>query len=461
VAGTILFVDPVATNRIVMKVRLGSAHYATLQVASGDEAMGAARGEAKAPRPDLAILAGPADGALALCARLRADPLTRTLPVIILADAGMTPADRRTALAAGADDLFQRPVDDRLLLARIRSLLRGREPAEALGLHAEADLRGLAEAAPAFEGAGLIGLIGARVETGLAWKRALQPHVRDRLLVLDRDAALSPDPGSGSDPDLFLVDMDYHGPHGGLSLLTELRARTDTRHAALCLATDGPPDSEAAMALDLGAAALIDMTAPAAEAALRLATELARKRRADQLRLSVADGLRAAVIDPLTGLHNRRHALPELARIARRAGESGRSFGVLILDLDRFKAVNDSWGHAAGDQVLAEVARRLRAELRAQDLIARIGGEEFLIALPDASATTARAVADRLLAAARARPVTLPGGTDVPVTLSIGLAMGLPADGPTPDELLARADRALMAAKAEGRDQVWTDRSAA
>ena len=103
----------------------------------------------------------------------------------------------------------------------------------------------------------------------------------------------------------------------------------------------------------------------------------------DQLRASVEDRLRLAMTDPLTGLHNRRYAMAHLSRIAERAAVAGRTFALMILDLDRFKAINDTHGHAAGDAVLAEVAARLSAQLRPIDLVARIGGEEFLIALPD------------------------------------------------------------------------------
>ena len=130
-----------------------------------------------------------------------------------------------------------------------------------------------------------------------------------------------------------------------------------------------------------------------------------------------------------------------------------------MIDLDHFKDINDRHGHAAGDLVLTEVARRLSARLSPADLIARIGGEEFLIALPDATLGTARMTAERLCKVIAGDPVPLPGGRGaVQVTISVGLALG-PGLGPDPAEGLARdalsrADAALMAAKAEGRNQV-------
>jgi two-component system cell cycle response regulator len=133
-----------------------------------------------------------------------------------------------------------------------------------------------------------------------------------------------------------------------------------------------------------------------------------------------------------------------------------------LLDLDRFKSVNDTWGHAAGDTVLAEVARRLSTGLRPTDMVARIGGEEFLAVLPETDFRTAMAVAERLRRSVSSTPIRTADAL-VPVTLSIGLAMGGGAEaGATQvDALLARADRALLAAKSDGRNQVTVHRSAA
>ena len=463
-AGKILIVDDVATNRIVLKVKLASAYYETLQAATGTAALALAEAE----HPDLVLLDVelPDISGIEVCRRLKENPATQDIPVVMIS-AFQDTSRRLEALRAGAEDLFWKPLDELLLLARLRSLLRARETREQLGLRGTTyrDL-GFADPAQSFAGVGLIGLVAGRIETGLAWKRALQPHLSDRLLVLDRDAALS-DLQPGEVPDLFLVAADLVRPGDGLRFMSELRSRPNTRFSAVCLALSARARDTSATALDLGAGDLIDMEADPAETALRLQTQLQRKRQTDMLRDSVADGLRMAMIDPLTGLHNRRYGLPCLARIAERASESGQSFAVLLLDLDRFKDVNDTWGHAAGDAVLADVARRLRQELRSCDLLARIGGEEFLAVLPDTGFEAAHSVAERLRHCVGDTPVRAPGGTLVPVTLSIGLAMGGTTDGTTgepdqnPELLMARADRALLTAKADGRNQVRLDRSAA
>ncbi|NYT96685.1 diguanylate cyclase [Salinispora sp. H7-4] len=163
---------------------------------------------------------------------------------------------------------------------------------------------------------------------------------------------------------------------------------------------------------------------------------------------------RLSLTDPLTGLWNYRYLRQSLRREVERATRFGRMLSVLALDLDRFKHVNDTHGHAAGDRVLVEFARRIRGEIREVDLAFRLGGEEFVVLLPETDATGATIVAERLGAAVRDTPIAVGGlaaPTQVAVTVSIGVAVH-PHHGGTGQEVLNAADKALYAAKASGRD---------
>ena len=465
-AGKILIVDNVATNRIVLKVKLSGACYETIQSATGETALRLARSE----RPDLILLDVqlPDMNGIDVCRRLRADPAICTIPVVMLTTNTDT-ATRVAALKAGADDFLAKPIDELLLLARLRSLLRARETDEELRLRESTSRAlGFAEGGQTgFEARARVALVSSSRERAAGWRRALAPHLTNvELAVMSRDEALAEASGPVV-PDGFIIDSTLSRPGDGLRLMSELRSRPSTRHAAVCIALDEGLRETAAVALDLGAndllAADLARVEDAQEAALRLRAQLTRKAQADRQRASVADGLRLAVTDPLTGLYNRRYALPHLARIAARARETGRQFAVMVLDLDRFKAVNDTWGHAAGDAVLAEIAGRLTANLREVDLIARIGGEEFLVAMPETTLEAARIAAERLCRKVEQEPVLLAdGATRIPVTVSIGMAMGGGGTAkPEVEDLMREADRALLGSKAFGRNKVTISASAA
>jgi diguanylate cyclase (GGDEF)-like protein len=160
---------------------------------------------------------------------------------------------------------------------------------------------------------------------------------------------------------------------------------------------------------------------------------------------------RLSVTDSLTGLFNYRSLRETVRREAERAGRFGRKLAVLALDLDHFKEINDRYGHAAGDSVLAEFAQRIKYEIREVDFAFRQGGEEFVVLLPETDEVGGTAVAERLCAALRAAPITLVEGITVAVTVSIGVAV-LPDHGQSGAALLRAADEALYAAKTAGRD---------
>jgi two-component system, cell cycle response regulator len=170
---------------------------------------------------------------------------------------------------------------------------------------------------------------------------------------------------------------------------------------------------------------------------------------------------RLSLTDPLTGLWNYRYLRESLRREVERASRFGRMLTVLVLDLDHFKEVNDTYGHAAGDAVLVEFARRLRAGLREVDLAFRQGGEEFVVLLPETDAYGGAIVAERLGAAIRDIPVPIGRHRvdaaprtvvqDIPISVSIGIAV-YPEHGRTAQQVLDGADAALYAAKNAGRD---------
>ncbi len=190
----------------------------------------------------------------------------------------------------------------------------------------------------------------------------------------------------------------------------------------------------------------------AAELVARVGAAAHVKKLQDRLRERNEELERVSRTDMLTGLYNRRHLEEELTRHHRTARRNGHQLGVILLDIDHFKRVNDSFGHAAGDQVLAEFSQRLLSQLRAGDIAGRWGGEEFLVILPDTAIDGCREVAERICAVTAATPIRAEAH-DLSISVSGGCATG-PAD--SPDLLVSAADARMYQAKQSGRNRIMT-----
>lgn len=447
-SGKILIVDDLATNRIVLKVKLSSTPYRIEQAGTAREALRLAVRSV----PDL-ILANARLGGQSAEALIRALRRVETLarvPILLLQGEACA-AERCALLRAGADDVLGKPVSEPLLLARLRNLLRQRN-AEAELLSQAGGAAGFAEAQAGFAAPGRIALAAADRAEALALRALLAASVPHRLSCLALDNG--PPPAA---QDVFVIRICGAQAEAGLRLLADLKSAPDTRHCPVLIVLERDAAPLAVTLLDMGADDVLTTPLERAELAQRIANHLARKRRNEGLRAHLRSGLEAALRDPLTGAHNRRYALPWLERQLARSTLTRKSLAVMVADLDFFKQVNDTHGHAAGDAVLVAVTERLRAHLREGDLLARIGGEEFLIVLADTSRSRAREVAERLCEAVRQSPVAVPGAArPIPVTLSIGVTVTAPRPGLPPPPipmLLEEADRALYSAKAAGRNQ--------
>ncbi|SNR64657.1 diguanylate cyclase [Puniceibacterium sediminis] len=448
--GRILIVDGLPTNRIILRVKLAAAYYEVMLAETGAAALdmiGQHQPDAVIVSMDLPDFSGPE-----LCARIKANQSWSEIPVVLVHGIDQTDA-RISALSAGADDILTRPIDELVLLARLRSLLRARDAEAELRLRDDTQRAlGLAEEAAGFA-------VPARVAiVPIGAPRKLEPLLEDlrktlpdRISIVPQDSVLR---DLNPPPEVVVILEHPASEGGGLGLLANLRASTETRHAAILYVTYPKQRRSAASALDLGANDLMCTGPEPREMVLRLQKQIRRKRHVDRLRDNVRDGLRAALTDPLTELFNRRYAMPHLARMAERAAQQKRPLAVMVADLDHFKRVNDVHGHAAGDAVLTGVARRLSNNLRAADLLARLGGEEFLIAMPDTDCVTALHLASRLCQLISSHPFEIsPSGLQLPQTLSIGIAIATPENNIPSSELIAMADRALYCAKADGRNQ--------
>jgi two-component system, cell cycle response regulator len=187
------------------------------------------------------------------------------------------------------------------------------------------------------------------------------------------------------------------------------------------------------------------------------------KRLRDELRRRNQELETAVRVDLLTGVFNRRHLLEQLDAMAGAARRHRRALGLLMVDVDELKAVNDRYGQAVGDLALKTVAERLRERVRGEDVVGRWDGEQFMVLLPGTDLEGAGQVANRLLDTVTETPVPIGSGRWAPVTVSIGCAATQPSEGQEgpgggdPEWLVRRADLALIAAKQAGRNRVELD----
>ena len=459
----ILIVDSVATKRIVLKVKLQSAHYRVTACATRAEAEAAITRQ----RPDLILFnpVGDAENLNAFCRDLRKASNTEGI-AIIASGQDDTAKARFAALDAGADDVLPHPVEDALLLARVRSLLRIKSAGQEFSLRESTSRAlGFGDARQAFTRAAKLAYIatddGPPADAIAALAR-LPGHALETCQLSD----ILENRKAPRAPDTVILDLGRRSQAQAarFDLISELRARATTRMVAVLVIVPKCAQAEAAMYLDLGADDVVFDDVRGDELALRAKGLVARKLQQDGLRATVRDGLHAALTDPLTGLYNRRYVMPHLARMAEEAVASQRPFAVMMLDIDHFKTVNDAHGHAAGDAVLRAIAARLRENLRAIDLVGRIGGEEFLVAMPQTSARQAKLAADRLRRVIGNLPFVLDDGeTLLAVSVSVGVAVSGAGDLPPQplNQLCRGADKALYRAKTAGRNQVAMALSAA
>jgi two-component system, cell cycle response regulator len=361
-------------------------------------------------------------------------------------------SDRVKGLEAGADDFLTKPVDDVALFARVRSLVRLKRMMEEWRLREEVSGR--------FEN--VLGnghdteedTAGARV---VLWEHSdtsaqritemLRPVVEATVRVT------SPEELSRSfirPADLVILGLG--GPFDALRLVGQLRSAETSRFTPVLLIAAEEETTRLAKGLDLGANDYIVRPIDRNELVARVHTQMRRKRLQDRLKENYQKSLALALTDSLTGLYNRRYFTAHLEGLMTRIADGGQTAAVLMLDVDFFKRINDTFGHAAGDTVLREVAHRLARNVRSFDLVARYGGEEFVVVMPETTLPIAAMVAERLRNAVADKPIVLPErGSEISVTISIGIAI-IEERGDSATASLSRADAALYEAKANGRN---------
>ena len=446
----VLIVDDVPANVRLLQALLESEYFEVYTAMNGADALDAVQ----RVKPDIMLLdvMMPDMSGFEVCRRVKSNPLTRYLPIIMITALDQ-PEDRIKGFQAGADDYLVKPIDEMTLLTRLRTLVRFKflldELENSIGDELLLDARIDNEDGEPARVATLLNdderhaPLLQWLEQRHKWLDFSEPV---RLLEAVRRGEL----------DVVILEMPLQR-HDAMRICSQIRSLERGRQLPVLLLME--PDQgqkEMVQALEICASDYLVKPVALEELQARLNIQLKRWRYIQRLRENVRQSVTLSMVDPLTGLYNRRYFSTHGRALVEEAAGRGRALSLMVLDLDYFKKVNDTWGHDVGDEVLREVAQRLKQQVRRLDVICRIGGEEFVVLLPGADLRVAEQVAERLRRAIAEKPISVSCDgqqQQLNMTTSIGLASYERLDD-TLESLLKRADEALYQAKQAGRNRV-------
>ena len=450
----VLVVDDILANVKLLEARLSAEYFEVLTAHSGQEALDICARE----RVDVVLLdvMMPGLDGFEVCRRIKSRRETHHVPVIMVTALDQ-PSDKVQGLEAGADDFLTKPVDDIALVTRVKNLARLKMLNDEMMMRATTSQQ---------MGLGA-GSLPAKALTGDGGRVLLvDDHQRWAARMADalaktQDTVIEPDLQAALVKlgehhfDLLIVSLSL-AKGDGLRLCSQARSLDRTRHLPIIVLVEPGDEARLLRGLDMGVNDYLMRPIDRNEMLARVRTQIKRKRYSDFLRTRLEESVEMAVIDPLTGLHNRRYMETHLKTLVAEASTSGRPLSVLVADIDYFKRINDTYGHDAGDAVLKEFAARFRRNTRSIDLACRLGGEEFVIIMPDTDITRATQVGERLRTCIAEDSFQLSAAKSIRVTASVGLA-ALERWDDTPETIFKRADIALYAAKRDGRNRVMTE----
>ncbi len=450
----VLVVDDLIPNVKLLEAKLRTEYFEVSGAFSGLEAIEKAESE----QPDIILLdvMMPGIDGFETCRRLKASSRTCHIPVVMVTALDQA-EDRIAGLEAGADDFLTKPVEDVALFARVRNLsrlkiltddLRQRNAQGAeLGILTNSQLAEFDDLDSTILFIDNLNAVDSPILDGLPekYKVIVETDPISALQILRSDTV-----------DLIVINMALED-HDPLRLCSTIRSLEQTRHTPLLALVRQGDTRKLVRALDIGVNDYLMRPVNKEEMAARIRTQVRRNHYIASLRNSFHASLEMAITDELTGLYNRRYFSNHLASLFERSQKQELSLSTLILDIDHFKKINDTYGHDVGDAVLVELATRLERNVRGIDLACRYGGEEFVILMPETDMAYARMIAERLREDIASRPIEIKGDKpqSLDITVSIGLATTDWSDGnESPQRLVKRADDALYRAKETGRNKV-------
>jgi len=451
----ILVVDDVPANVKLLEARLSAEYFDVTTAQNGTEALALCE-RAECDIVLLDVMMPDLDG-FEVCRKLKSNPRTHHIPVVMVTALDQ-PSDRVRGLEAGADDFLTKPVTDVALISRVRSLARLKMVTDELRLRAVTS-KEIGIQSPEREAVldtGRDGRILIVDDRRSSYERIAATLSTEHTVDTETNPNEALFRSAEGNYDLVIVSLSLED-FDGLRLCSQIRSIDRTRNLPILAVVDSDSNAKVARGLEIGVNDYLVRPIDKNEMLARVRTQVKKKRYTERLRDNVQMSIELAITDGLTGLYNRRYMETHLGTLVDQSAARGRPITVLVLDIDYFKAINDTHGHDAGDDVLREFALRIRKATRNIDLACRYGGEEFVIVMPETDMAVATTVAERLRRRIASEPFAIQNGTrDIEVTISIGIATlsGVSDDAAT---ILKRADKALYRAKRDGRNRVVPD----
>ncbi len=446
----ILIVDDMLPSIKVLAAKLSGEYYDVLTASDGPSALKIVNEQA----PDLVLLdvMMPGIDGYEVCEQIKKNPDTRHIPVVMVTALSEV-SERVRGLDAGADDFLTKPVSDTTLFARVHSLIRLKQMMDQWRLRRETTEKlgfagyGNNNFDSPLGGARIVLVDESPIESEKIQAALMKDN--DEVIVIDMSADIH---SAVAGVDLVIISSNGAGCEAYLHLCSQLRAREETRLMPILLIGDEADLNYLVKALDIGISDYVVRPLDKNELLARVRTLVRRKRYQDRLQMSFLDSLALALVDSLTGIHNRRYLTPHLEAVMKRQAEDGKPVSLLMIDIDNFKLLNDTHGHAVGDKVLCKVADSIARNIRGFDLVARYGGEEFVVVMPDTPIRIAIDVAERLCQTIGSNPVCVDNlDKAMKVTVSIGVAENRDGGGDQ-EKLIDMADKEMYRAKSKGRN---------
>jgi two-component system cell cycle response regulator len=390
----VLVVDDIPANVKLLEARLSAEYFDVVTAISGEEALGIwERAECDVVLLD--VMMPDMDG-FEVCRRLKSNPTTHHLPVVMVTALDQ-PSDRLKGLEAGADDFLTKPVADLALIARVQSLSRLKMMTDELRMRALTS-RDIGIESPEREAVadkGLGGKILVVEDRPTACQRLTELLSQAHTVEVEANPAEAVFHAAEGNYDLLIVSLGLEN-FDGLRLCSEVRSLERTRNVPILAIADAESNTRLVRGLEIGVNDYLTRPIEKNELQARVRTLVRKRRYTERLRDNVQMSIEMAITNALTNLYNRRYMESHLGTLVEQAGARGKPLTVLVLDIDYFKAINDSHGHDAGDDVLREFALRIRKSIRGIDLACRYGGEEFVVVRPETDLAVATLVAERL-----------------------------------------------------------------